>query len=79
MPDLSRYLEDRTLIMLSNREPYEHSLRGQEIAIRQPAGGLVVGLEAHVRSACAVAAPLPPRKPCHSGQICPTTAIAAAA
>ena len=54
MPDLSRYLEDRTLIMLSNREPYEHrhseTAEGTvEIEVRQPPGGLVSAAEA---SAC---------------------------
>ncbi|HEX6535993.1 MAG TPA: trehalose-6-phosphate synthase [Gemmatimonadaceae bacterium] len=50
MPDLSRYLEDRTLIMLSNREPYEHRLvegaSGEPtIEVRQPPGGLVSALD----------------------------------
>ncbi|HEU4641089.1 MAG TPA: trehalose-6-phosphate synthase [Gemmatimonadaceae bacterium] len=50
MHDLSRYLEDRTLIMLSNREPYEHRFvegAGGEtsIEVRQPPGGLVSALD----------------------------------
>lgn len=45
MPLIDRYLRDRTLILLSNREPYEHSYRGQEIAVRQPPGGLVSALD----------------------------------
>jgi len=50
MPDLSRYLVDRTLIMLSNREPYEHRFvegaSGERaIEVRQPPGGLVSALD----------------------------------
>ncbi|HEY9450607.1 MAG TPA: trehalose-6-phosphate synthase [Gemmatimonadaceae bacterium] len=55
MPDLSRYLEDRTLIMLSNREPYEHrhseTAEGTvEIEVRQPPGGLVSALDPTMRA-----------------------------
>jgi trehalose 6-phosphate synthase len=55
MPDLSRYLEDRTLIMLSNREPYEHRYTegaggSRSIEVRQPAGGLVSALDPTMRA-----------------------------
>ena len=55
MPDLSRYLEDRTLIMLSNREPYEHRYTegaggGRVIEVRQPPGGLVSALDPTMRA-----------------------------
>ena len=55
MPDLSRYLEDRTLIMLSNREPYEHRYAegtggARSIEVRQPAGGLVSALDPTMRA-----------------------------
>jgi len=55
MPDLSRYLEDRTLIMLSNREPYEHRFSdgasgSRSIEVRQPAGGLVSALDPTMRA-----------------------------
>ncbi|MGH7720002.1 MAG: trehalose-6-phosphate synthase, partial [Gemmatimonadaceae bacterium] len=45
MPDLSELLRDRTLILLSNREPYEH--RGMEghVEVRKPPGGLVSALD----------------------------------
>ncbi|MEP6689814.1 MAG: trehalose-6-phosphate synthase [Gemmatimonadaceae bacterium] len=46
MADLARYLEDRTLILLSNREPYEHrSGDNGEIETRRPPGGLVSALD----------------------------------
>lgn len=50
MPDFSRYLVDRTLIMLSNREPYEHrfveGVGGERaIEVRQPPGGVVSALD----------------------------------
>jgi trehalose 6-phosphate synthase len=45
MPDIARYLEDRTLILLSNREPYEHVAGPNGIEIRQPPGGLVSALD----------------------------------
>ncbi|HEX5438487.1 MAG TPA: trehalose-6-phosphate synthase [Gemmatimonadaceae bacterium] len=45
MPDLARYLEDRTLILLSNREPYEHRHGETGIEVRQPPGGLVSALD----------------------------------
>ena len=42
---IDRYLRDRTLILLSNREPYEHSYRDGGIALVQPPGGLVSALD----------------------------------
>ena len=50
MPDLSRYLEDRTLVMLSNREPYEHRRGDTGIEVRQPPGGLVSALDPTMRA-----------------------------
>ena len=49
MPFTDRYLRDRTLILLSNREPYEHGRRDGEISVRQPAGGLVSALDPTMR------------------------------
>lgn len=53
-PDLSRFLSDRTLIMLSNREPYEHRrVEGAGdggIEVRQPPGGLVSALDPTMRA-----------------------------
>jgi trehalose 6-phosphate synthase len=48
MTDFEQYLRDRTLIVVSNREPYEHvapAEPGGESAIRRPAGGLVSALD----------------------------------
>lgn len=49
MQDLARYLEDRTLILLSNREPYEHRRADKDgvasIEIKRPPGGLVSALD----------------------------------
>src|SRR5919206_2038033 len=45
MPDLSSYLRDRTLILLSNREPYEHRHADLGIEVRRPPGGLVSALD----------------------------------
>jgi trehalose 6-phosphate synthase len=45
MPDLAHYLQDRTLILLSNREPYEHRYGDAGIEVRQPPGGLVSALD----------------------------------
>jgi alpha,alpha-trehalose-phosphate synthase [UDP-forming] len=42
-------LQDRTLIMLSNREPYEHTRRDGSISVRQPPGGLVSALDPTMR------------------------------
>jgi len=41
----AHYLEDRTLILLSNREPYEHRHGDMGIEVRQPPGGLVSALD----------------------------------
>ena len=45
--DIGRHLEGRTLILVSNREPYEHDRReeGEEVSVRRPAGGLVSALD----------------------------------
>lgn len=48
MQDFERYLSGRTLILLSNREPYEHAAPaapGDAPAVRRPAGGLVSALD----------------------------------
>jgi trehalose 6-phosphate synthase len=45
MPDITRYLEDRTLVLLSNREPYEHVHAPGGVQVRQPPGGLVSALD----------------------------------
>jgi len=55
MPELSSLLHDRTLIMLSNREPYEHRRiegadRERAIEVRQPPGGLVTALDPTMRA-----------------------------
>jgi alpha,alpha-trehalose-phosphate synthase [UDP-forming] len=49
MPDLDRHLRGRTLVLLSNREPYEHSREQNAIQVRQPAGGLVSALDPIMR------------------------------
>ncbi|HEX5830744.1 MAG TPA: trehalose-6-phosphate synthase [Gemmatimonadaceae bacterium] len=49
MSNIDRYLEGRTLILLSNREPYEHGRRNGEITVRQPPGGLVSALDPTMR------------------------------
>ncbi|HEY0778196.1 MAG TPA: trehalose-6-phosphate synthase [Gemmatirosa sp.] len=50
MPDFEQYLRGRTLILLSNREPYEHVAPNGESAdaaptVRRPPGGLVSALD----------------------------------
>ncbi len=48
MPDFEEYLRGRTLILLSNREPYEHvaSNDGSDApVVRRPPGGLVSALD----------------------------------
>jgi alpha,alpha-trehalose-phosphate synthase [UDP-forming] len=51
MPNLSQYLRDRTLIMLSNREPYEHRrAESGVLEVRQPPGGLVSALDPTMRA-----------------------------
>ena len=43
--DLARHLNGRTLILLSNREPYEHVRADAEVTVKRPAGGLVSALD----------------------------------
>jgi trehalose 6-phosphate synthase len=50
MSELAQYLEDRTLIMLSNREPYEHRQSEVGVEVRQPPGGLVSALDPTMRA-----------------------------
>ena len=38
MTDVTRYLDGRTLILLSNREPYEHLAGSEGVHVRQPPG-----------------------------------------
>jgi alpha,alpha-trehalose-phosphate synthase [UDP-forming] len=45
MPTATDYLDGRTLILLSNREPYEHVVAGDGVQVRKPAGGLVSALD----------------------------------
>jgi alpha,alpha-trehalose-phosphate synthase [UDP-forming] len=45
MPDISRCFAGRTLILLSNREPYEHRRGEMGIEVRRPPGGLVTALD----------------------------------
>jgi alpha,alpha-trehalose-phosphate synthase [UDP-forming] len=53
MPDLDRHLRGRTLVLLSNREPYEHIYDDEgEVRARQPAGGLVSALDPMMRRTC---------------------------
>jgi trehalose 6-phosphate synthase len=49
MLDLDRYLNDCKLILVSNREPYEHVHGVREIEVRQPPGGLVSALDPTMR------------------------------
>lgn len=49
MPQRSQVLPDRPLILLSNREPYEHVHRPQGIEVQAPAGGLVSALDPILR------------------------------
>jgi trehalose 6-phosphate synthase len=49
MPDIARHLDGRTLILLSNREPYEHIDGPTGTHVRQPAGGLVSALDPTMR------------------------------
>ena len=49
MTDVTRYLDGRTLILLSNREPYEHLAGQRAIHVRQPPGGLVSALDPTMR------------------------------
>ena len=45
MTDLARFLGDRKLVLLSNREPYEHLRKEGAIEVRRPPGGLVSALD----------------------------------
>jgi alpha,alpha-trehalose-phosphate synthase [UDP-forming] len=45
MTDLTTVLRDRTLILLSNREPYEHRKTEGALDVRVPPGGLVSALD----------------------------------
>ncbi|HUF28612.1 MAG TPA: trehalose-6-phosphate synthase [Gemmatimonadaceae bacterium] len=49
MATLTDFAEHGPLILLSNREPYEHIRRGSTIEVRQPAGGLVSALDPTMR------------------------------
>ena len=49
MTDVTNYLDGRTLILLSNREPYEHLASAEGIHVRQPPGGLVSALDPTMR------------------------------
>lgn len=50
MQEIAQYLEDRTLILLSNREPYEHVHADGLVEVRQPPGGLVSALDPTMRA-----------------------------
>jgi trehalose 6-phosphate synthase len=51
MTDFAEYLRGRTLILLSNREPYEHRhAEGGRTEVRQPPGGLVSALDPTMRA-----------------------------
>jgi alpha,alpha-trehalose-phosphate synthase [UDP-forming] len=47
MPETSEYLAGRTLILVSNREPYEHTFEptSAAVTVRRPPGGLVSALD----------------------------------
>lgn len=49
MTDVTRHLHGRTLILLSNREPYEHLAGPGGVHVRQPPGGLVSALDPTMR------------------------------
>ena len=49
MTDVTKYLDGRTLILLSNREPYEHLASPEGVHVRQPPGGLVSALDPTMR------------------------------
>lgn len=50
MNEFAEYLRGRTLILLSNREPYEHRRGEDGIEMRQPPGGLVSALDPTMRA-----------------------------
>ncbi len=49
MVDITHYLNDCKLILVSNREPYEHMRGVHGVEVRQPAGGLVTALDPTMR------------------------------
>jgi len=49
MVDIAQYLSDCNFILVSNREPYEHSRGVHGIDVRQPPGGLVTALDPTMR------------------------------
>ena len=49
MPETTDYLAGCPLILLSNREPYEHVRTGSRVEVRQPPGGLVSALDPTMR------------------------------
>jgi alpha,alpha-trehalose-phosphate synthase [UDP-forming] len=49
MLDFERYLNDCKLILVSNREPYEHVYGVHGIEVRQPPGGVVSALDPTMR------------------------------
>ena len=49
MSALTDFVEHGSLILLSNREPYEHIRLGSMIEVKQPAGGLVSALDPTMR------------------------------
>ncbi|HEX3865755.1 MAG TPA: trehalose-6-phosphate synthase [Gemmatimonadaceae bacterium] len=49
MFDISQYLDACKLILVSNREPYEHMRGVDGIEVKQPAGGLVSALDPTMR------------------------------
>ena len=53
-PDISRLLDRRSLIILSNREPYEHIRETSDVSVRTPPGGLVSALDPTMRRTAGV-------------------------
>ena len=49
MTALTDFAEQCPLILLSNREPYEHIQQGASVEVKQPAGGLVSALDPTMR------------------------------
>ena len=49
MPQLSDLIGNRRLILVSNREPYEHVRKGDTVDVRRPPGGLVSALDPLMR------------------------------
>lgn len=50
MTDIAEHLRGHTLILLSNREPYEHRRTAERVEVRQPPGGLVSALDPTMRA-----------------------------